>query len=102
MANPHILSWTNPTTSVDGAPYTQSENTGYEIEFDGGTPITLPGVTWATSFDMSSLSAYQALKAGTHTVSLAAVDAGGVSTFTAAVTFLIVSIPSPPTNLAVA
>jgi hypothetical protein len=101
MSNPHILSWTNPTQDTQGNPYTQAENTGYEVVFDGGTPVTLPGVTWATSFDLSTLPAYQALKAGTHTVELAAIDAGGASAFTAAVTFSIVATPLAPTNLAI-
>jgi len=101
MANPHIINWTNPTQDTQGNPYTQSENTGYEISFDDGAPITLPGVTWATTFDMSTLPAYQALKAGTHTVKLAALDSAGASQFTGDVTFLLVATPMAPTNLVV-
>lgn len=101
MSNPHVISWNNPTTDSQGNPYTQSENTGYEVSFDDGSPIALPNITWANSFDLSVLPAYQALKAGSHTVKLAAVDAAGASQFTGDVTFLLVVTPSAPTNLAI-
>jgi hypothetical protein len=76
------LSWVNPTARADGSAYTQAQNAGYEIQFDGVGQVSVP-VAWGTSFDLSTLAAFTALPVGTHQLGLAVVDTGGlVSSYT--------------------
>jgi hypothetical protein len=99
---PHILSWVNPTANTDGSAYTQSDNAGYTIEIDGTGTVSIP-LAWGTSFDLSTLAEWSTLKSGTHTVALAVVSTAGVSSaYSAPATFSVLSVPNPPTGLAVA
>jgi hypothetical protein len=101
MANAHTLSWVNPTTNTDGSPFAQSDSAGYELAFDGTPAVSIP-LTYGTSFDMSTLAAYEALSTGTHTVTLAIVNTGGnASAPSNAASFSIVATPNAPTQLAV-
>jgi hypothetical protein len=101
MANPHTLNWTNPTTNTDGSALTEAENAGYQISLDGGAAVSIP-LAWGTTFDMSSLAAYEALKSGAHTVTLALVTtAGVVGVASNAASFSIAAVPSAPTGLTV-
>ena len=103
MANPHTLSWANPTARTDGSVYDfATENAGYEIAFDGAAAAGIP-LASGTTFDMASLVAYTALKHGPHNVTLAAVDKGGlVSAPSVAATFSVAFAPTAPTALGVA
>lgn len=102
MANPHVLSWVNPTTYTDGSAYAQTDNAGYQIVLDNSPAVGIP-LAWGTTFDMSTLAAYQALTRGSHTVAIEAVDVSGeVSAPSNTATFQINLPPSPPTNLTVA
>ncbi len=105
MSNPHTISWVNPTTFTDGSAYAQTDNAGYTLQIDGVGAVSIP-LAFGTSFDLSTLAAYQALKKGTHTVALAAVAAaasgGQTSAFSNVSTFQISVPPSAPTSLAIA
>lgn len=101
MANPHVLTWTNPTTNTDGSAMPQSEFAGYQISFDGDAAVSIP-LAFGTTFDMGSLAAYEALKSGAHTVSLAVVsNAGIVGAASNAASFSVAGTPSAPTGLTV-
>jgi hypothetical protein len=101
MANPKTLTWTNPTQYTDGSAYPQSDNVGYTIKFDGVGAVAIP-LAYGTTFDLSSLAAYQALKRGSHTVALAAVSKAGIeSAFSTPATFQIEVAPVAPSNLSV-
>lgn len=103
MASPHTLSWTNPTTNTDGTAYNAStDNAGYTLQLDGVGTVSIP-LVFGTTFDMYTLDAFQALKAGLHTASLQVVSKQGVaSDFSSAATFSVAGKPSAPTNLVVA
>lgn len=102
MANPTKLNWTNPTTRVDGTPYTQADNAGYEIRLDGGSAVSIP-LAFGTQFDLASLASYQSLPFGNHTVEIRAVSKGGLSSaFSQAATFpKVESAPNSPTAVSV-
>lgn len=101
MANPHVLSWVNPTLNTDGTAYAQTSNAGYELSLDGTAAVAVP-LAWATSFDMSTLAAFDALKSGTHTVTLANVTTAGiVGVASAPLSFSIAATPDAPTGLAI-
>lgn len=102
MANPKTLSWTNPTTYTDGSAYPQADNAGYTIQLDGTGTVSVP-LAFGTSFDLSTLSAYTALKRGTHTVALQVVSKAGLaSAFSTPASFQVEVPPNPPTNLTMA
>lgn len=103
MANPKVLSWTNPTQYTDGSPYDASTaNAGYVIALDGLGAVAIP-LAFGTSFDLSTLAAYQALKRGSHTVALAVVTKEGMqSDFSSATTFQIAVPAMAPTSLKMA
>lgn len=97
------LTWVNPTTREDGSAYDQSQNAGYEIQFDGQAAVSVP-LAYGTSFDLELLDAYHALAAGTHQLGLAVVDTGGLVSSFSTVSFPVFSKsrPAAPTNLALA
>ena len=95
------LKWANPTTYVDGSPYGQANNAGYQVSFDSKPPVSLPGVTWATQFDLATLPEFVALKQGSHTASLQCISKGGVASLPGATTFPVEIAPSAPTAVAV-
>lgn len=107
--NPRTITWTNPTARIDGSAYGQADNAGYELAIAAGAsppPVTgqvsIP-VAWGTSFDISTLAAYQALAGGAYEFFLRVVDkAGVVSEWSNAAPFSIARPPMAPTNLAVA
>lgn len=101
MSNPHTLSWTNPTTATDGSAYNQAMNAGYQVSLDGQAEVSIP-MAWGTSFDLSTLAAFEALKSGTHTATLANVTTSGiVGVASAPVSFSLAPVPSAPTGLAI-
>lgn len=94
------LTWQNPATYTDGSAYVQADNAGYTLKIDGDPSVSIP-LAWGTSFDLATLAAYQALKRGTHSVSLAAVSKEGLaSDFSTPVTFPVAVAPVAPTHLA--
>lgn len=96
------LTWQNPASYTDGSAYAQADNAGYTIKIDSEPAVSIP-LPWGTSFDLSTLAAYQALKRGSHTVALAAVSKEGLaSDFSTPVTFPIAVAPMAPTHLAMA
>lgn len=97
------VSWANPTTYVDGSPLNgQQEIAGYGIKIDGQAEVSVP-IGYSTSFDLTTLSSYAALKRGAHTVAVSVVAKdGGESVFSGTATFPIVVSPSPVTSVAVA
>jgi hypothetical protein len=97
-----VVKWDNPTAYTDGSTYGQQDNAGYTIQLDGVGAISVP-LAWGTSFDISTLSAYAALKRGTHKVAVAAVSKEGAqSDFSAPSPFPVVFPPMAPTNVQVA
>lgn len=97
-----ILTWQNPAAYTDGSAYGQADNAGYTLQIDGQGAVSIP-VAWGTSFDLATLAAYQALKRGKHTASLAAVSKEGLaSDFSTPVTFPVAVAPMAPSNLAMA
>lgn len=104
MAVKGILSWVNPTTNTDGSAYDgAADNAGYTIEIDGQGEVSVP-LAYGTNFDLNQLADYQALKAGSHTVAIAAVTKEGVaSDFSAPASFSVAAkVPSSPTGVSVA
>lgn len=100
-ANPRTLSWTNPTTNADGTTMAQTDFAGYVLALDGAPAVSVP-LQFGTSFDMSTLAAYTALKSGSHTVTLAVVNvAGNTGVASDAATFSIAAVPGKITGLAV-
>ncbi len=103
MAAGHTINWVNPVSRADGTAYTQAQNAGYTLAFDGNNTVSVP-LAWGTSFDMSTTSAFEALTVGSHTVSIASVDTGGLqSAFSTVVTFSVLpkSPPLAPTGVVV-
>jgi hypothetical protein len=102
MAIKGLLSWVNPVTRADGTAYNQTQNAGYEIQFDGTPAVSIP-LSYGTSFDMTTLAAYNALIPGTHTVGIAVVDTGGLVSSFATTSFpaFSKSLPLAPTSAAV-
>lgn len=102
-SGPHNLSWTNPTTNVDGSPYdAATDSAGIDIVIDGLPAVSVP-VGGVTTFDLSTLAEFPALKSGAHTVAIEIVPKIGVaSALSAAATFSVGSAPAVATNLAVA
>ncbi len=102
MANPHTLTWTNPTQNTDGSAMPASEFAGYQLSFDGNPAVSIPLTSESTTFDMGSLAAYEALKSGTHAVTIAVVsDQGIVGVASNAASFSVAPIPGAPTGAAV-
>lgn len=96
------VSWANPTTYTDGSAYGQADNAGYTLQLDGVGAISVP-LAWGTSFDISTLAAFAALKRGSHKVAVAAVSKEGAqSDFSAPASFPVVFPPMAPTSVAVA
>lgn len=97
-----MIFWENPTTRVDGSPYAQADNAGYELKINDTPAVAIP-VAWGTQFDIEQLEVYKNLKYGTHKLWLAVVDKGGLrSDYAGPATFQIVSPPLAPTALRVA
>lgn len=100
MPNLHTAVWTNPGTREDGEVYGQANNAGYEIGFDGLAAVSIP-LAWGTTFDLSTLAAFKALKTGTHTLQLSAVDTTGIVGDPGSATFQYSSPPMAPTGVSV-
>lgn len=98
-----VVSWINPTARNDGTAFNaQSETAGYEIQLDGAGQVSVPN-GYATSFDLATLSVYDGLKHGTHSVAVDVVAKdGSKSVFSQAASFQVVVAPLAPTNLQVA
>lgn len=103
MANPKNLSWTAPTQYTDGKPFGQADHGGYEVEVNGQSQFAIPlawDVDGAYSWPVVDLPG---LAQGANSVRMRTVAANGqVSDWTPAVTFEYLSVPFPPTGLAVA
>lgn len=101
MANPHVLSWINPTLNTDGSAMAQPDFAGYELSLDGAPSVSVP-LQFGVTFDMATLAAYQALKTGAHTATLAVVNtAGNVGAPSTAASFQLSPTPGIISNLAV-
>lgn len=101
VSNPSTVTWKNPTTYIDGSAYGQADNAGYQLSFDAQPVVSVP-LAWGTSFDLTSLAAYKALKKGAHTLTFQAVSKGGVASVPATAPFQIEIAPSAVTDLALA
>ena len=99
----HTLSWTNPTQNTDGTPFEAADFAGIEIELDGAPAVSVPQSSEVSSFDLSTLAAWNTLKSGPHTVTLASTNKeGNTSDFASPVTFPVLAVPMAPTALSVA
>lgn len=64
MANPHVLTWTNPTTNTDSSPYdVAAENAGYTVQLDGAGAVSIP-LAAGTSFDLATVAEFASLPSG--------------------------------------
>lgn len=100
--NPHVISWVNPTQNTDGSALAATGIAGYELSIDGAPAVGLPLTAEATSFDMSTLASFDALKSGAHSVTLAVVStAGAVGAPSTAASFSLNPVPGQPTGVAV-
>jgi hypothetical protein len=99
---PRDVTWTNPTERVDNTPFdSTTETAGYELALDSAPAISIP-IGYATSYDLTQLSAYADLKTGTHSATLAITDKeGNTSAPSAPATFRVALAPLAPTALAV-
>lgn len=103
-AQPHTLSWQDPTTYADGSVLDTSLIVGYEIQIDAVGIVSIPKQAGNT-FDLTTLASWTTLKAGTHTVMLAVVLSAAANSAVGAfgtATFPIFGTPTAPTHLAVA
>ncbi len=102
MNQPKTLSWTNPAQMTDGTAYDAAANqAGISIVLDGAPAISVP-TGGASTADLTSIAAFQSLKAGNHTVAIDVVTKTGVhSALTAALTFLVDGVPDAPTGLTI-
>lgn len=97
-----IISWDNPTTTVNGGPYNHAtDGVGYELALNSEQPLLTLPFAFGNSFDMNAIEAYRNLDYGTHTVRLRVVSRNGGASAWASATFLKAAAPSAPTNLAV-
>jgi len=97
------ISWTGPTTYVDGTPYGQADHGGYELEINGSLSVAVP-VAWQqdNTYELP-IAGLAGIKQGDNSVRMRTVAANGqVSEYTPSVTFRFVSVPSAPTALVVA
>lgn len=108
VTNPKSVSWTNPTQAIDpnGATIAWDPATdlaAIEIQIDGTGAVSVPVSLGATSFALTSLSAYQALAVGAHSLGLAIVTKeGAVSPFSGTTPFLRAVVPLAPTAVVLA
>jgi hypothetical protein len=100
MSQQIIARWTNPTHDKDGNAYSEADHDSYAVTLDGGSPIRLP-MTWGTCFDLGSLTEALALKAGTHTATLAAKSKKGVTGLVASATFSTDPTPAAVGNFSI-
>jgi hypothetical protein len=100
MANEHRLSWVNPAQRADGSALAPADIGGYTVTIDGTVRVSLSGS--ATTADLSKEPAYQALKPGAHTATVAVIDKHGVSSAQSApVTFTVAAVPNAPTGVSI-
>lgn len=109
VTNPKTATWTNPTTATtpEGAQVAfdpATEEAGIQLEIDGKPVVAAPSQGPITTIDLTTIDAYKALPAGSHTLQVAAVTKDGeVGDYSAAVTFLRTGPhPDAPTSLALA
>lgn len=96
---PSKLAWVNPTVDKDGNPHDAAKNAGYQVKIDGGAAQSI-GLKFGTGFDISGI--VSGLKAGTHSISIAAVTTDGVvGDFSAAASFTVLPQLPAPTNVIV-
>jgi hypothetical protein len=102
MSNPQNITWTGPTTYVDGLPYGQADHGGYEIEINGVAGVAVP-VAWnAQNVYTFPVVDLPNIKQGTNALRMRTVAANGqVSDWTGSVTFPFLSVPKAPTNISV-
>jgi len=108
-ANPTTISWTDPTTNVDGTPIAAGEITGYAVGVrsttaSGSAAGTYPYTASAPSSSSSELlsALTPLLTAGTYVAAVQAVTAAGNSAWSAESSpFTITEIPNPPSNVLV-
>lgn len=105
--NPKTVSWVNPTQGTDQngntVAWAATDFAGIEIQLDSEAAVSVPMTAEATSFDLTTLAAYQALPSGTHTLGLAVVtQEGAVSAFGQSNTFSTGVVPLAPTAVVVA
>lgn len=105
VINPTHVNWVNPTQALapDGSQVAWDANTdlgGVEIQLDGVPVVSAPVAFGATSFDLTTISTYQSLPVGSHTIGMAVVTKeGAASKFTDPVTFLRSVVPFAPTGV---
>lgn len=103
MANPQNITWTGPTTYVDGRPYGQSDHGGYELEINGFPAIAVPTAWSASNAYTLPIAGLPNIKQGDNAIRMRTVAANGqASDYTNVVTFRYLSIPLAPTALAAA
>lgn len=106
--NPTRANWVNPTQAKDanGAVVPWDPTTdfgGIQLVLDGTPAVSVPAQAAITTFDLTSLAAYQALPVGSHTLGLAVTTKEGVSSaFSPPVTFLRAVVPLAPTAVVLA
>jgi hypothetical protein len=101
-AGPSNLSWTPVTQNTDGSAFDPTTQAGIQLNLDSQPAVSVP-LASGNSFDMATLAAYQALKAGAHTASICLVTkSGAVSDPSNTAPFSVGLVPKPPAALAVA
>lgn len=106
MINPKTLSWTAPTTNVDGSPITGTLE--YEVGVKAGTTFeptaVIPGQLQPDERYQAPIGEL-ALPKGDHTIALRTFtkeQPGVKSDWSESVTFSIAGVPMPPLELRVA
>lgn len=102
MANPRLLKWKAPDRYTDGQPFGQADHGGYEVEVNGQSQFAIPLAWDADGFYEWPIVDLPGLAQGANKVRMRTVAASGtVSEWTQPVSFTYLSVPLPPTNLAV-
>ena len=107
MKNPTVMSWTDPTTNVDGSAIVAGEITGYLVGLRSTTaagsaagvyPITAAVPAGDTS---APISVFGPLAAGDYAAA-AQTNGPNDSAWSAEVLFTIAPVPAPPTGFSLA
>lgn len=106
--NPSTATWVNAAFAVDQngnqvAWSPAADMAGVQIGFDGAPAISVPNSAGITSLNLKTISAYQSLAPGSHTMTIADVTKEGiVGSAATSNPFSIAVVPVAPSNLALA
>lgn len=104
MPNPVNINWTAPKTYVDGTVFGQADHGGYEIEVNAGTGLFAVPIGWDADgvYEFPVVSLPGRVQGANKIRMRTVAKNGSVSDWTPYASFTYLSVPQPPTSLAVA